>query len=191
MREIAELAARVAELERRVAGTMRHGRVAEVDPAEAWVRLDFGAATGGGRFLSPKVPYAQIAGALKVHTPPSVGQQMTVVAPAGDWQQAVAVPMTWSNQNNAPSDSGDEHVLTYGDWRITLRDNLLKFECGELTIEKTDGGMTLSVGGTRWSFTGAGLTQTGGQIDHDGHRIDKTHRHTETATGPSLSGPPQ
>ena len=190
MRELAELVARVAELERRVAGTMRHGRVAEVNASEAWVRLDFGPATGGGRFLSPKIPYAQIAGALKVHTPPSEGQQMTMISPSGDWSQAVAVPMTWSNANESPSDQESEHVLTYGDWRITLKEQSLKFECGDLTLEKTNSGMSLAVGGTTWSFTSAGLTQTGGQIDHDGHRIDKTHKHTDVMSGPTLTGPP-
>lgn len=191
MRELSELVARVAELERRVSGTMRHGRVAEVNPSEGWVRLDFGPATGGGRFLSPKIPYAQIAGALKVHTPPSTGQQMTMIAPSGDWSQSVAVPMTWSNSNEAPSDAGDEHVLTFGEWRITLKGASLKFECGDLTLEKTNSGMMLAVGGTTWSFTAAGLTQEGGQIDHDGHRIDKTHKHTDVMTGPALTGPPQ
>lgn len=190
MRELAELVARVAELERRVAGTMRHGRVAEVNASEAWVRLDFGPATGGGRFLSPKIPYAQIAGALKVHTPPSEGQQMTMVSPSGDWSQAVAVPMTWSNRNESPSDEESEHVLTFGDWRITLKEQSLKFECGDLTLEKTNSGMTLSVGGTQWAFSSSGLSQTGGSIDHDGTIIDKTHRHKDTATGPAFSGVP-
>jgi len=56
MRGLVDLLARVADLERRIAGMVRHGAVAEVDPAAGTVRLDFGAG-----FLSPAVPYAQIA----------------------------------------------------------------------------------------------------------------------------------
>ena len=120
MRELAELASRVADLERRMTGVMRHGKVHSVDPAQQIVRLDFGESTEGGKFLSPEIPYAQIAGALKVHTPPSVGQQMTMMAPSGDWQQAVAMPMHWSGQNPSPSTSGSEHVLKFGGFTITL-----------------------------------------------------------------------
>ena len=73
IREIVELVARVTDLERRVAGVMRHGTVAEVDPGRQRMRLDFGPTHGGqGRFLSPWLPYAQFSGALRVHTPPTV-----------------------------------------------------------------------------------------------------------------------
>ena len=41
MRELVELAARVAELERRFSGVLRHGTVAQVDPEKATLRLTF------------------------------------------------------------------------------------------------------------------------------------------------------
>ena len=54
IRELVELASRLTEIERRMAGIMRHGTVAEVDPARQRMRLDFGPAHGSdGRFLSP------------------------------------------------------------------------------------------------------------------------------------------
>ena len=86
VRELVELVSRVAELERRFAGVLRHGTVAEVDPERQRVRLDLGPAHGAeGRFLSPWVPYAQFSGALRVHTPPTVGQQLTAMSPSGDF----------------------------------------------------------------------------------------------------------
>jgi phage baseplate assembly protein gpV len=173
MRELVELASRVAELERRFSGIMRHGKVEEVNTKEAWVRLDFGQGTQG-KFLSPKIPYAQIAGDLKLHNPPYKGQQMTMLSPSGDWQQAVAVPMTWSKQNEAPSDKGDEHVLTFGDWRITLKDTTLTLENGDVTFK----------------FSGDGYEQTGGHMTHDGKGIDAHHVHTMVMPGAALSGPP-
>lgn len=54
IRELVELAARVTDMERRMASVMRHGTVAEVDPGTQRVRINFGPAHGGeGDFLSP------------------------------------------------------------------------------------------------------------------------------------------
>lgn len=174
IRELVELLNRVNELERRVSGLMRHGTVHEVDPAKQVMRLRLGDDVKGQPFLSPWIPYAQIAGALKVHTPPSVGQQYTAMSPTGDWQQAVGVPLTWSNDNPSPSDKGDEHVLTFGQVKVTIKEQLLQIE----------------VGSTKWELIPAGFRQTGGGMEHDGHLIDETHRHTDVMPGAALTGPP-
>ncbi|MBN9021024.1 MAG: phage baseplate assembly protein V [Rhizobiales bacterium] len=167
MREIVELAARIAELERRFSGMVRHGTVEEVDTSRHCVRLKFGTDVEAKPFLSPWIPYAQMAGALKVHVPPSVGQQFTLMAPAGDWQQAVAVPFTWSNQNPAPSESGEENVLTFGDVSVTLKDSRFEISAAGVTLE----------------LTGNGLAITGGEVSHDGRNIGSTHTHGGVALG--------
>ncbi len=167
MREIVELAARIAELERRFSGMMRHGTVEEVDTSRHRVRLKFGTDVEGKPFLSPWIPYAQMAGALKVHVPPSIGQQFTLMAPAGDWQQAVAVPFTWSNQNPAPSESGEENVLTFGDVRVTLKDGRLEIRTAGVTL----------------GITNDGLAITGGEVRHDGKNIGATHTHGGVVSG--------
>jgi len=167
MREIVELAARIAELERRFSGMMRHGTVEEVDASRHRVRLKFGTDDEAKPFLSPWIPYAQAAGALKVHVPPSVGQQFTLMAPAGDWQQAVAVPFTWSNQNPSPSESGEENVLTFGNVRVTLKDGRLEVSAAGVTLE----------------LTGNGLAITGGEVRHEGKNIGATHTHGGVALG--------
>ena len=161
MREIVELAARIAELERRFSGMMRHGTVEEVDQSKHRIRLKLGTDVEGKPFLSPWIPYAQFAGALKVHVPPAIGQQFTLMAPAGDWQQSVAVPFTWSNQNPAPSESGEENVLTFGDIRVTMKDGRLEISAAGVTLE----------------LTGNGLAITGGDVRHDGKNIGATHTH--------------
>lgn len=147
---------RISALERRVAGMLRHGTVAEVNAAEGWVRLDLGEGDNG-KLLSPKVPYGQFAGALKVHTPPSVGQTMTLVSPGGDTRQAVALPMTWSNQNASPSQSGEENVLTYGDATVELRGGeivvsvpRLLIQCDGTTLELTGGGLKAVAPDYQW-----------------------------------------
>lgn len=134
MRELIELAARIAELERRLASLFRHGKVKEVDAKKQLVRVQIGDPKDQEPFVGPWVPYAQIAGALKVHTPPSVGQQMTMLNPTGDFRQAVAIPLTWSDQNKSPSEKDDEHVLTFGQVKITLKSNKLTIAVGDRKI---------------------------------------------------------
>lgn len=190
MRELVELASRVADLERRFSGVVRHGTVHEVDPKKQTVRLKFGEDQDGKPFLSPAVPYAQIAGSLKVHTPPSVGMQMSTVAPSGDWMQAVALPMHWSDSNPSPSDKGDENVLTYGNVRATIKDGLVQVVVGGCTFEVTDGHVKVSVGGVTHTISGDGVKIEGGRVEHDGKNIGSTHKHDDVESGSSLTGVP-
>ena len=171
--ELLELYTRGSRIEQRLAGMVKPGRVAEVNPDEAWVRLDLGEGDNGP-LLSPKIPYAQFAGALKVHTPPTEGQQMTWLAPGGDSQQSFAVPLTWSDRNEAPSKSGDENVITYGDVRITL-------DASSVLIE---------VGGFALRVSAAGLAMEGGGVGHNGQDIGSTHKHPDVMPGPALTGTP-
>ena len=166
IREIVELVARVTDLERRVAGVMRHGTVAEVDAGHQRMRLDFGPAHGEqGRFLSPWLPYAQFSGALRVHTPPTVGQQFTVMSPSGDFQQAVAVPLTHHAGNPSPSTAGDENVITYGNVRMTLADDLVRVDVGGSLLKMTAAEITLSTNGSSIVLNAGGVTINGARID--------------------------
>lgn len=180
---------RVARLEQRMSGMLRHAPVHEVNAAEGWVRLDLGEGDSGP-LISPRIPYGQFAGALKVHTPPSVGQNMTVVAPAGDMRQAVAIPLTWSNQNESPSDSQDENVLTFGDVRITVNEGETRFEIGGLTMSITGEHVRVDVGGFAFRVSGGGLAMAGGAVGHDGQNIGSTHRHPGIMPGPADTGTP-
>ncbi len=175
IRELVELAARIAELERRFSGMMRHGTVAEVDTNTQRIRLDFGPAHGTeGRFLSPWIPYAQFSGALRVHTPPSVGQQFTAMSPNGDFQQAVAVPLTHSNANPSPSTAADQNVLSFGSVTVTLAEDSVEF----------------AVGDVRFKVDGANVEITGGEVRHNGKNIGDSHIHSGVLSGPSVTGTP-
>lgn len=174
MQALVELFARVSEIERRQANQIRPGTVHAVDPAKQLVRVKLGG-TEAEPFIGPWVPYSQMAGALKVHAPPTVGQQMTVLSPSGDFAQGLAVPMTWSGSNASPSSNGGENVITFGG----------------VTIKLGGDAMTLTVGGVTYGFTGDGFRQTGGTIEHDGHKVDKSHKHTNVKAGGDRSGPPE
>lgn len=174
MREVVELVARVAELERRVTGMIRHGTVAEVDPEKGRVRIKLGQDEEGGDFLSPWVPYSQLAGAIKAHVPPAAGQQFSLIAPTGDWQQAVAMPLTWSNANGSPSTAGDENVVTYGNVRITLKADYLEVCACDVVFRVSCDGIFMS----------------GGTIRHNGHDIGASHRHPGVVRGGDITDPP-
>ena len=169
IRELSEIARRLAEVERRLAASGRTGTVAEVDAAQGLIRLDL-----GGGMLSPWVPYVQTAGALKVHSPPSPGQQMILVAPSGETAQGYAMALSFGGGNGSPSQASDEHVLTFGDVRIDL----------------IAGGLAITVNGVTVNITGSGLSVSGGTVTHDGTNIGKTHTHGGVDSGPSNTNPP-
>lgn len=188
--ELVELAARVAELERRTAGKLRHGTVEEVDASKHIMRLKLGTAVDGQPFLSPWIPYTQTAGALKVHTPPSKGQQFTMLAPTGDWQQAVAIPLTWSDANPSPSSKGDENVITYGNVALTLKDNLTKVKVGSAEFDVTSTHIKAKIGGVTVEISSGGVAITGGQVTHNGKNIGSTHIHGGVVSGGDLTDVP-
>ena len=154
---MARLARRVAEVERRLENTIRRGKVTEVDPEKGRVRLTVGKGPDGTEQLSPWVPYGQQAGALKVHAPPSKGQNMTIFAPGGDLEQSMALPMTWNDGNPSPSSSGDENVLTFGDAKVEIRGDEIVvtvprhfIKCGGTTLELTEGGLKAVASDYQW-----------------------------------------
>lgn len=176
VRVLRDVFERLQESNRRLAGVEMRGKipVGGIDAATKRVRVVLGKTPEGEDVLSPWVPVRQVAGALKVHSLPSEGQVMTIRSETGDIEQGVAEPFHWSDDNKPPSDAGDEHVLTFGNVVVVLRGDAL----------------TVTVGGTSWTFGSSGLAQNGGSIEHDGVVIDKTHKHKDVFSGPDLSGPP-
>jgi phage baseplate assembly protein gpV len=175
MIEFEKLAADVEDLRRRMAGLIRYGVVISVDPAAGKVRLKIGAATEGGDALTASLPYMQTAGAVRGHNPPSVGQQMMILSPSGDMRQGVALPLTWSDAIASPGNSLDDHILTFGSVRVSMKVDRLKFTVGGVSLE----------------VTGDGVAITGGSVTHDGTTIDKTHTHSGIMSGPERTGNPQ
>lgn len=181
-REFIRLAQRVADLERRVRGMCRYGTVEEVDPGAGTVRLKLGEGADGNPFLTAPIPYAQTAGAVKFHNPPSKGQQMVAMSPDGDLRQALAQPMGFSSSNPSPSGAGDQHVMTFGGFTGTMTGDALKIEAPK--VEFITGGVT-------HVLDGSGLHVTGGTVDHNGTDIGDTHTHSGVLAGPARTGDPK
>jgi phage baseplate assembly protein V len=145
----ANLEARISQLERQLASLISPGRVSHVDAAGKRVRIDLGDADEP--MLSPWVRYAQIAGKLKVHTLPTVGQQMTLFSASGDFEQGLALPLGWSNDHVSPGNDEDP-VLAYGQVQVVIEDAAIQATIGAMTLRFDAGdGLTIVVGGS--SFT--------------------------------------
>jgi phage baseplate assembly protein gpV len=114
-----------------------------------------------------------------------------MMAPNGDWRQAVAMPLTWSQNNASPSQSANENVITYGNVRATLKDDLCKVLVGAVAFEVTGGHVKMTAGGVTVEISGDGLTINGGRVEHDGKNIGSTHKHGDVESGNDLTGVPE
>ncbi|WP_181418866.1 phage baseplate assembly protein V [Rhodopseudomonas faecalis] len=163
---------RVAEIERKLDGMFRHGRVAARkydDDAKRWhVRLRVGG-TDAEPMLGPWVPYSQVAfgnGALNVHYVPQVGAQMTMLSPAGDPQQAVAIPLTWWSDHPAPSKDPGAVVATFGKVQLTVKDGVVEIAVGQIKLRVT-GDRVETIGATFLGLDSAGEGAPRAKVDPD------------------------
>ncbi len=146
---IAALVAGHADLEARIERLFRKGKVTDVDPKGGLYRQEIGLDDDGNPVLSPWLPYSQVAGGRKVHSPPSVGEQYLLVNPDGsaDFTQGLGVPHGWSDANPSPSAAGDADVATRGSTKDTTKAGsrvIAADENAALNIQK-DGWLMLTV----------------------------------------------
>ncbi len=164
---------RVMEHERRLAGMEWRGKVTDIQGSK--IRIEIGTDEDGQPVKSPWVPVAQRAGALKLHSMPSIGEAVALRSESGDIRQASAHPHHWTDDNQAPLDDPNIHKMVFGGVEVFI----------------TDSAITAKVGGVTYEFTAAGLKQTGGDIFHDEVSIGKNHDHGEVFRGSDYSGPPR
>jgi phage baseplate assembly protein V len=137
--EIADINGRLAAHEARSERMFRHGQVTDVDAKNQVYRQQIGVDDKGQPVKSPWVPYAQVAGNRKIHSPPSVGQQMTLISPDGDHEQGIGLPFTWSKDQASPSQDPDTDVDQRGKCTDTQTKEGRTIEVGGLKIAMTDG----------------------------------------------------
>ena len=111
----------IAEVKRRLFGMVRHGAVTDVDASKQMCRIQLGDAEKEP-MKSDWVPYGLgFAGEFSQIWHPSVGQNMTLVSPAGNPGQSVAWPFTYCKQYPTPSADAQTHILcNFGDSRIEV-----------------------------------------------------------------------
>jgi len=125
----------LAELERRLLNVIRFGTIASVDldAATCRVKLTDDHTTGD-------LPWqTQRAGNVRVWTPPTFGEQVTLLSPAGDLAQAIVLPALFQNEH--PANAASDKVF-----RVDFDDDGSFFshdqETGD-TVLSTTGNLTL------------------------------------------------
>lgn len=115
---ILKMQADIAGLKHMIGAMQRFGTVEDVDHDKRRMRMVL-SEENGEKYLSPWRPWAELAGGEKSWRPPTKGQQMMLVAPNGDLRQALAIPMTFSNENSAPSNDAGTRILSqFGDAKM-------------------------------------------------------------------------
>lgn len=133
----------LAEAFRLINNLIRIGTIAEVDHDRARARVKAGDNITGWQ------PWITLrAGTTLEWDPPTVGEQVVLISPAGDLAQAVIV--TGLFRQNAPSTSADEHKRVYPDGSEITYDHakkeLVANLVGKVNVNIT-GNATVNVGG--------------------------------------------
>lgn len=108
----------IGDGDRRAGSSLRLGEITEVRLAKpvshVKVRLDEGVVTD----WLPYMTWA--AGALRVWSPPTVGEACSVISPSGEPHLGVAAPGLFTTAIPSPSDSPDQTVLMWEDGAYLL-----------------------------------------------------------------------
>lgn len=100
----------LGEVQRQLANLVRIGKVAELDEANARVKLSVSGLT------TDWLPWgAARAGKTRTWSPPQVGEQVVMVSPFGDMGQAVVIGSLFSDSSAAPAASKDQETTVYPD----------------------------------------------------------------------------
>lgn len=142
----------MTEAERRISNVALMGQVVALDTARARVRVQAGLITTGW------LPFATMrAGEDRTWHPPEPGEQVLLVAPGGDLNQAVVVGSVYRAEHPAPADSADVSRTLFKDgavmdydrlqhhWRLAVpAGGKIVLEIGATTLELRDDGTTLT-----------------------------------------------
>lgn len=98
------------EHDRRIANLVRVGTVAELDEANAKVKIDL------GDLISEWVPWVTgRAGPDRTWHAPEVGEQVVLLSPSGEVSQGVALPSVYQTAHGAPATSKDKARTEFSD----------------------------------------------------------------------------
>lgn len=154
------------DLERRQANAIRYGTVAEVDYANARVKIK------SGNITTAWLPWAagRASGAKRRWDPPEVGEQVAVISPGGDLSQGLVLPGVYQSSAAAPSDSADKDSTVYSDGTVIEYDRAAHALTADLQGTKLFADrnkIELTIGGTVLTLTASGTTLTTPQLTVD------------------------
>lgn len=182
------------DLERRQANAIRYGTVAEVDYANARVKIK------SGNITTAWLPWAagRASGAKRRWDPPEVGEQVAVISPGGDLAQGLVLPGVYQSSAAAPSASPDKDAMVYSDGTVIEYDrasHTLLADLGQSKIRASREEVLLQIGGVSISMTSSGIAIVGavtvngniattGTLTNNGINISSTHTHAGSPTAP-------
>ena len=147
----------MTEAERRISNVALMGQVVALDTARARVRVQ------AGPILTAWLPFATVrAGPDRTWHAPEAGEQVVLVAPGGDLNQAVVVGSLYRDAYPPPSDSADISRTEWQDGAALAYDRQLH----HWRLSVPGGGkIVLEVGPSKIEMSDAGIKITGPRID--------------------------
>lgn len=173
---------------------IRVGVVASVDLAAARCTLRIGDPAGEEITTPPLRWLAPRAGATRIWSPPSVGEQALLICPDGELGAGIIVPGLYRTAFPAPGSTAEEVILFTDGARVAYDP-----AAHVLTAELPDGS-TANITADQVNITGnvaitGDLTVTGtATAETDvigGGKSLKSHKHTGVMVWGGVSGPPQ
>lgn len=150
----------LTELDRRVANMIRIGKIKEVDIDNKVVTVDLGT-EDGPEHVTDWLPWgARRAGSDRTWDPPDVGEQVVVIAPGGELDQAFVGHALFSDDFPANGSDAKDRRITFKDGsviefdrdasklNVTLNDNaVFTLKIGSMEIKVTKDGAEIGKGG--------------------------------------------
>jgi len=115
-------------------------------------------------FLSPWYPHPETG---KTSVPLKKGQIVGVINPSGDPRQGILIRGGYSNAHPSPSTDVNANV----------------FEDAGVRVEVADGALKVTAGGVTMTISSAGVSISGGRVEHDGKNIGSSHVHGGVVPG--------
>ena len=180
-----------ADIQRLVGDIVREGIVASVDLAAGTCRVQI-----ADDLVTGDIPWlAGRLGETRSWSPPSIGEQVVVLAPEADTDRAIVIGSLSSAARSHPA-SDRSTLLDFADRALIGYDP----EKHALTAYLPAGATVVLVANGGIHFTGdmtvdGGIRATGKIVADDdvigGGKSLKSHKHTAVQTGGGISGPPQ
>ena len=147
----------MTDAERRLSNVVMLGQVAELDTERARVRVQ------AGPILTAWLPFATVrAGPDRTWHAPEPGEQVVLVAPGGDLNQAVVVGSLYREAYPPPADSADISRTLYKDGAVMEYDR----EQHHWHLSVPSGGkIVLEVGPSKIEMSDSGIRLTAPRID--------------------------
>ncbi len=161
------------DLDRRISNLIQIGKVVEADYPNAKLRVQIGDIT------TEWLPWlARRASFDNTWWCPEIGEQVIVLAPSGEINQAVILPSIYRQAHSAPADSPEIHKTIYKDGTVTQYDRenhvltanvnsagRIELVIGASNITMVDAQIELKNGESSILITGSEIKLTGDRID--------------------------